>query len=270
MIAFHRLWRLAPALLLLSSMPLLQARDKFHGNLDPGLQSSPQLLATAVFTPYTAESAAAIGVVSRPDDKIYIGHLDLGSGPTPRYRISALIVRSPNGADVLYADADLNSHLDPDERFPFRPLPNTAAGSEENDAAYFSAIFPNDPAGPFPMQVRLLTPSGRARGNPGLLPVLYSNIAYLGGYARLRGHRIRMRFQYDFDTRSVDVGQAREWLDLTGKGKFDMAPGSSDSLEAHGSAPVFRVGKLNLQLVSVDLWHGTFLLRKVPAPASPR
>jgi len=264
MFSFNRLWRAALGLLLISSVPLLHARERFHGYLDPGLHSSPQLLSTAIFTPYTAESAAAIGVLSRPGDKIYIGHLDLGSGPVPMYRISAVIIRSPDGVDVLYADADLNAHLDPDERYAFHPLPDRGAGSEEKDVASFSAIFPDDPAGPFPMQVRLLESSRRARPDSGRLRVLYSNIAFLGGYVSVHHHKVRMRFQYNFDTMSVDIAHGREWLDLTGKGHFDMAPGSSQTLQGHGTAPLFRVGNLTLQLVSVDLWHGTFLLRKVP------
>lgn len=247
-----------------------QARSRFHGNLDPGLHSSLNLLNVATFHSISAASAAIIGVASRPGDRLYAGAFDLGSDTRPSYRIRAVIVCSPDGSDVLYADANQDSHLDPDERFSFRPLPRTAERAGQKDVARFNADLPGDLMGPFPMEVRLIEESESAQASPGELPVLYSGLAFVQGYVRLAHHKIRVRFQYDFATRSVDIDHAREWLDLNGDRKFDMTPGSGESLHANGSAPVFRVGHLTLQLSSVDLRMGTFVLRKVTPSAETR
>ena len=256
--------------LVLTAVASAFAQSKIHGSLDPGLYGSQDTLSLAVFHPTTAESAAAIGVASQPGDKLYEGNLDLGSESAPRYRIRAVIVRSPDGTDVLYVDANQNSHIDPDERIPFRPLSETDENRGEKDAAEFNAVLPNDPMGPFPMEVRLLRNPGHTMAKPGQLPLLYSRIAFVKGYVRVAHRKVRVRFQYNFSTRSVDIDHGREWLDLNGDGKFDMRPGSSEFLRANGSAPVFRVGHHMLQLVSVNLAYGTFVLRSVTASGGTR
>ncbi len=258
------------ATLVLAALASASAQSKVHGSLDPGLYSSPDLLSLTIFNPITAESAAAIGVPSQPGDKLYEGNLDLGSRSAPRYRIRAVVVRSPDGTNILYVDANQNSHLDPDERFPFRSLPRAGENKAERDTARFYAVLPDDPMSPFPMEVRLLTDSERVRVRPGQLPLLYSRIAFVQGYARVAHHKVRVRFQYNFSTMSVDIDHGREWLDLNGDGKFDMRPGSPELMRANGSAPVFRVGHRMLQLVSVNLAYGTFVLRAVGASGGAR
>ena len=256
--------------LVLAALTSACAQAKIHGSLDPGLYSAPDTLSLTVFNSTTAEGAAAIGVASQPGDKLYEGSLDLGSRSRPRYRIRAIVVRSPDGTDVLYVDANQNSHLDPDERIPFRPLPGTDENKGEKDTAEFNAVLPNDPMGPFPMEVRLLTEPGRAVAKPNQLPLLYSRIAFVQGYMRVAHRKVHVRFQYNFSTKSVDIDHGREWLDLNGDGKFDMRPGSPEFLRATGSAPVFRVGHRMLQLASVNLAYGTFVLRSVAASGDRR
>jgi hypothetical protein len=246
------------------------AQAKIHGSLDPGLYCAPDMLSPAIFNPTTAEGAAAIGVASQPGDKLYEGNLDLGSGPVPRYRIRAVIVRSPDGTDVLYVDANQNAHLDQDERIPFRPLPDTDENKGEKDVAEFNAVLPNDPMSPFPMEVRLITDPERTVAKPSQLPLLYTKIAFVQGYVRVAHRKVHVRFQYNFTTRSVDIDHGREWLDLNGDGKFDIKPGSPEFLRANGSAPVFRIGHRMLQLVSVNLAYGTFVLRSIAASGDTR
>lgn len=258
------------AALVLAALSSACAQSKVHGSLDPGLYGSQDMLSPAIFHRTTAEGAAAIGVASQPGDKLYEGNLDLGSGPAPRYRIRAVVVRSPDGTDILYVDANQNSHLDPDERFRFRPLPQTDENRGEKDAAEFNAVLSNDPMGPFPMEVRLLTDPGHTAAKPSQLALLYSRIAFVQGYVRVAHRKVRVRFQYNFSTKSVDIDHGREWLDLNGDGKFDVKPGSPELVRANGSAPVFRVGHRSLQLVSVNLAYGTFVLRSVAASRNPR
>lgn len=248
----------------------LTAQTLYHGTLDPGLRSSPDVLSIAIFDPITAESAAAIGVASQPGDKLFSGSLNLGGTGAPRYRLRAIVVRGSGGADVLYVDSNQNSHFDPEEQIPFRPLPDSDQNKGQSSVAYFDTVLLGDPMGIFPMQVRLITEPWRTKAKPGQLPVLYSALAFVQGRARLPHRKLLVRFQYDFETMSVAIDNGHEWLDLNGDGKFDMNPGSPEFLRANGSAPVFRVDNRTLQLASVDLAHGTFVLRAVAASANTR
>lgn len=61
-----------------------------------------------------------------------------------------------------------------------------------------------------------------------------------------------------------------EWLDINGDGKFDMTPGSGEFVRARGSAPVFQVGNLTLQMESVDVKDNRFVVKSVPAATDHR
>ncbi|WP_242617710.1 TlpA family protein disulfide reductase [Edaphobacter modestus] len=81
---------------------------------------------------------------------------------------------------------------------------------------------------------------------------------------------MQVRLEYDFRAQGIRLTSGVEWLDINGDGKFDLTPGSGETLRARGSAAVFEAGDLTLQMQSVDLKNNRFVLRAVPRTADHR
>lgn len=143
-----------------------------------------------------------------------------------------------------------------------------------DDRLKSSATFDvNLPEGPFracPMDVWLIKDGVPSPAGSGQLAVPYTAQPFVQGYAQLPNRTLLVRLEYDFREQGISLTDGREWLDINGDGKFDMTPGSGEFLRARGSAPVFRVGDLTLQMQSVDLKTDRFVLRSVPAVADHR
>ena len=150
--------------------------------------------------------------------------------------------------------------LGQEERIPFHP-----AVPPPDDRLKSSAAFDVDlPEGPFracPMEVWLIKDGVPSPAGSGKLAVAYTAQPFVQGYAQLPNRTLFIRLEYDFSKQGISLTDGREWLDIDGDGKFDMTPGSGEFLRAGGSAPVFRVGNLTLQMQSVDLKADRFVLR---------
>lgn len=109
------------------------------------------------------------------------------------------------------------------------------------------------------------SPAGR-----GQLAVPYTAQPFVEGHAQLPNRTLLVRLEYDLSEQGISLTDGREWLDINGDGKFDMTPGNGEFLRARGSGPVFRVGDLTLQIQSVNLKAGRFVVRSVPASADHR
>jgi hypothetical protein len=247
--------------------PAKTRQTEYFGELEPRLFTTPDLMSKTFFNVIPLEDVKPLGVAARPGDKIYSGQLSLPDGGKIRNIYNAVVVRSPDGTDVLYADVNRNGHFDPSERIPF--LPVTESGfSRLLDMASFDVDLP--PGGAFrtcPMQVALLRGVADAPAGSSQIAVEYTSAPFLRGFAELPGRRLQVRFQYDFETGGVSLDYGYEWLDLNGDGKFDMSPGSPELVHGNGSNPVFQVDGLMLQVESVNLKRDQFVLRVVDTVA---
>jgi thiol-disulfide isomerase/thioredoxin len=248
------------------SVGWMQAQVQFTGKLDPGLHLDPMLMGPVMFNPISANDAKLLRVSVKPGDKIFTGELALPKGGALHYK--TMIVRSSDGADVLYVDANQDGHFGPNERIPFR-LPAKVVPHLKSVAA-FDVDLPTGPFHTCPMVVWLVNDDVPSPARPGQLAVGYDPTPFVQGQVQLPKRTLMVRFQYDFNTQGVSLVDGREWLDINGDGKFDMTPGSGEFLRARGSAPVFQVGNLTLQVQSVDLKDNRFVVRSVAASAYHR
>ena len=142
-------------MLLVSLIPAwARAQTEFHGKLDPGLHVGPAVLGFAFFDPISNENAKLLGVAVAPGDKVLSGEFTLPKGGSVHYKYKAAIVRSPDGSDVLYVDANRNGRFDPDERIPFHLL-TKEEDPKGKDFASFEVVIPDGPFHTCPMEVRI-------------------------------------------------------------------------------------------------------------------
>lgn len=237
---------------------------KFYGELEPRLYTSPEMMSKAVFSPVGITDAKQLGVAAETNDKIYSGEFSLPDGGKVRNIYKAVIVRSPDGKDVLYVDENGDGRFESNERVLFLAVVDPKF-SRLKDMASFSVTLP--PGGTFrtcPMDVALARDDAELPAKPPQIAVEYTSAPYVQGYAVLADRRLSVRFQYDFEIGGVSVNYGYEWLDLNGDGQFDMSPGSPEFLHGNGSSPIFQVGGITLQVESVLLSRDQFVLRAVP------
>lgn len=261
---------LPPALVLLFALASpapgqgKSGEKKFFGELEPRLFTSPELMSKAIFSPIAIEDARQLGVVAKTEDKIFSGEFSLPDGGKIRNIYKAVVVRAPGGNDVLYVDANRDGHFDASERIVFAPVVDPKF-SRLKEMATFSVTLP--PGGAFrtcPVDVVLARNDAEPPAKPPQIVVEYTSSPFVQGYAALPDRRLRVRFQYDFETGGVSVDYGYEWLDLNDDGNFDMSPGSPEFVHGNGSNPIFHVDGLALQVESVVLNRDQFVLRAVP------
>jgi thiol-disulfide isomerase/thioredoxin len=263
-------WLLHSGLLLflISLAPIaILAQTEFAGKLDGGLHVDPSGLSFAIFDPVSADEAKLLGAAVGPVDKVFAGELALPKGGAIRYK--ALIVRPSGGSDILYVDANRDGRFGPGERIPFR-LAERPPDDRLKSLAAFDVDLPRGLFRVCPMDVWLIKDGVSSPAGSGQLAVPYTAQPFVQGYARLPNRTLLVRLEYDFSDQGISLTDGREWLDINGDGKFDMTPGSGEFLRARGSAPVFRVSGLILQMQSVDLKTDRFMLRSVSASADHR
>ena len=264
----RRLLHSGPLLFLIVLSPLgVVAQTEYAGKLEAGLHVDLSGLSFAIFDPVSADDAKLLGVTTEPADKVFAGKLALPKDGALRY--NALIVRPSAGSDILYVDANRDGRFGAGERIPFRPV-EQPPDDRLKSLAGFDVDLPKGPFRVCPMGVWLIKDHVSSPAGPGQLAVPYTAQPFVQGYAQLPNRTLLVRFEYDFDDLGISLRDGREWLDINGNGKFDMTPGGGEFLRARGSAPVFRVSDLTLQIQSVDLKADRFVLRSVPASADHR
>lgn len=263
---FVGLWRRVMVAMAVFSPLLLSAQTEFVGKLDGRLHVDPASLAVVTFDAVSAGDARLLGARLAPGDKAFAGVLFLSNEDALKYK--AVIVRSPGGSDVLYVDANHDGHFEPSERIPFRLL--TPSDPHLKSSRTFDVVLPGGPFKSCPMEVRLLKDGVPTPAGPKQVAVLFTSSAFVEGDVPLPGGPLRVRFQYRFNNGTVDLGRSNEWVDLNGDGRFDVTPGSQEFLLARGSAPVFRVANLTLQVQSLDLQQERFVVHSVAASLDQR
>lgn len=241
-------------------LPML-AQTTYTGKLDGRLHVDPELLSPTVFDAITLEAAKGMAVAVAAEDKVYSGFLALPKNGALRY--NAVIVRSPDGADVIYVDANRAGRFEPQESVPFHAI---ASGDTRffKDAATFDVALPAGPYATCPMEVRLPKDGVAMPGvGPTQLAVGYTPAAFVQGEVKLPARRLEVQFQFNLTTGGIDLEHAIERFDLNGDGRFDSTPGSAEFVRARDSAPVFRVGDLALQMQSIQLKENEFVVRAV-------
>ena len=233
---------------------------QFSGTLDGRLHTDPDGLAFTIFNPVTPAEAKASGVIPMPEDKVFAGVLALPKGGALQFK--ALILRSPHGTATLYVDSDRDGRFETKERISFHPI--NPPSDEMKEAAIFDVSLPDGLFKTCPMEVKLLKDGVQSPATPAQLGVLYTSFAFVEGYATLPKRKLLVRLAYNFAKQSVDVNHGLEWLDINGDGHIDQTPGNGEVLRASGSAPVFKIDGLTLQMQSVDLIHNRFTLHTVP------
>lgn len=232
---------------------------KYYGELEPRLYTTPELMSKAVFIPVSIEDANQRGVDAKAADRIYSGELSLPDGGKVRNIYKAVVVRSPDGNDILYVDEDLNGSFDENERVPFLPVRDEHFSRLKDMASFAVELAPGGAFRTCPTLVAL----PRIDAQAPQITVEYTSTPYVRGFAVLPDRRLQIRFQYDFETGGISLKYGYEWLDLNGDGKFDMTPGSPEVVHGDGKSPVFQVGSLSLQVESVNLKRDQFVLHTV-------
>jgi thiol-disulfide isomerase/thioredoxin len=245
-----------------------QVPTQFAGKLDGALHVDPTGLSFAIFNPISQTDAQTLGVATEPGDKIFSGEFGLPKNGDIRYR--AVVVRQPDGMDVLYVDKNRNGRFEPEERIIFRRHVPSLDDRLATCAEFKVALPARGPFRTCPMDVWLIKEGVRSPAGPGQLAVPYTAQPFVEGYVQLPKRTLELRLEYDFDIQGIALTTGIEWVDINGDGKFDPTPGSGETLRAHGSAPIFEVQNLTLQLQSVDLNHGRFVLGLAPRSADRR
>lgn len=262
-----RFWQSVLLMLMaLVSVGWLQAQVRFTGKLDSGLHVDPTDLSLVIFNTISADDAKLLGVTVEPGDKAFAGELALPKDGAIHYK--AVIVRASGGADILYVDGNQDGHFRPKERIPFRQPAKDIPRLKS--VATFDVDLPAGPIRTCPMDVWLMQDGIPTPAKPGQLAVPYTTTPFVQRTVDLPKRTLMVRFQYDFTSPGVSLMNGLEWLDINGDGKFDKTPGSGEFVRARGSAPVFQVGNLTLQVQSVELKDNRFVVQSGPAAADHR
>jgi thiol-disulfide isomerase/thioredoxin len=253
-------------LLFFALIAAARAQSTFFGPLDTNLHVDARISSPAILDPISFEDAQELGVQAASGDKLFAGELALPKRGKLHYK--AVVVRHPDGTDLLYLDRNRNGHFEPAEHTAF-------GAAQSGDTRLQSVAGANvdlpDPLFPTcPMQVWLIRDGIPTPARSDQLAIIYTSLPFVEGQAVLPGRPLSVRFEYDPDTQSVSLTDGREWIDLNGDGQFDMTPGSGEFLHGHGTAPVFDIGKRPLQVQSVDLKAHRFVLASVSAAADRR
>ncbi len=261
-------FRQAVLLILMASVSIgwLQAQARFTGKLDSDLHVDPTDLSFVIFNTISADDAKMLGVTVESGDKAFAGELALPKDGAIHYK--AVIVRASGGADILYIDANQDGHFGLKERIPFRPPAKDVPRLKS--VATFDVDLPAGPIRTCPMDVWLMPDGIPTPAKSGQLAVPYTTMPFVQGTVELPKRTLMVRFQYDFRSPGVSLMNGLEWLDIDGDGKFDKTPGSEEFVRARGSAPVFQVGNLTLQVQSVALKDDRFVVQAMPAAADHR
>jgi len=263
---FRRNWFVLS--LVVIAVGTVQAQTTFEGKLDGRLHVDPNDLGLAIFDEGTASDAKRLGALVEPGDKIFIGELSLPKHAVLRFQ--SAIVRSPNGNDVLYVDANRDGRFEPTERIPFSPL-GPDADTRLKVGAAFAVTLPSGPYKICPMEVRLPKDPEWIKVGPKQLGVPYTSFAFVQGYVRLPTRSMLMRFEYSFANKGIDLsGDTVEQADLNGDGRLDETPGNPEFFRGRGSAPVFQVDNLTVRTAWVDTSKNNFALESMPASAYQR
>jgi thiol-disulfide isomerase/thioredoxin len=258
--------RLRALLLSLALAAAAHAQNTFFGPLDTKLHVDVRISSPAILDPISVEDANKLGVLPALRDWLFSGELALPKRGQLHYRV--MVQRGVDG-DFLYIDKDRSGHFERSERIPFhssaKPSDERLQSSAEFDVNLPGQLFPT-----CPMQVWLIRDGIPTPARPDQLAVVYTSLPFVEGQAVLPGRPLSVRFEYDPDTQSVSLTDGREWIDLNGDGQFDMTPGSGEFLHAHGTAPIFDIGKRTLQVQSVDLKAHRFVLVSVSLAADRR
>lgn len=237
----------------------------YYGELEPRLYTAPELMSVTAFTPISVDEARQLGVFADAGDRLYSGEFTLGTDEKARRVYKAVIIRLPAGNHALYVDANLNGRFDPDERISFLPVTNPSFPSFK-EMASFDVDLPRGGAFPScPMEVAVISEIAEQEIKPPQIAVGYTSTAFVRGFAALPDRRLMVHFEYDFETGDVSLKQGREWIDVNDNRNIDMGAASRDLLQVNGSAPIFHIGNLTLQVESVNLRRDQFVLRAVPA-----
>lgn len=254
---------------LLYSLPT-QGQTEFAGKLDGALHVDPTGLSPVIFNPISRKDAQSLGISTGAADKISSGEFALPKNGNLRYK--AVVVRQSDGTDVLYIDKNRDGHFGPHERVVFR---SHVPPLDPRLATWASFVVELPGGGPFstcPMDVWLIKQGIRApvAVGTGQLAVAYTAQPFVQGYAQLPNRNLKVRLEYDVNHQDIALKYGVEWIDINGDGRFDTTPGSGETLRGRGSAPIFTVGDLTLQMHSVDLKGGRFVLHTLPRSADRR
>ncbi len=247
------------------SAPAKTSGPEFYGELEPRLYTVPELMTPAVFSPISVAQARQLDIAAHAANQLYSGQFTLPGSGKNRNIYKAVVVLTPGAGDVLYVDMNGNGRFDANERVWFRPVTNPAFPRLKEMASFHVNLRGPGIFHSCPMEVAIVGDGAPAAANAGSIDVEYTSAAFVRGFAILPDRRLYVRFEYDFAAGDVSLKHGREWLDLNNDGKFDMSAGSPESLRANGSAPVFHVGTLALQLKSVDLRRDQFVFQAVGA-----
>jgi hypothetical protein len=244
-----------------------QAQKKeanFYGELEPRLYTAPELMSITAFGPISLAEAKQLGVFAEAGDRLYSGEFTLGKDGKGHRVYRAIIIRLPAGNHALYVDANLNGRFDPDERISFLPVTNPNF-PKFKEMASFDVDLPHGIFTTCPMEVAVVDEHAEEAVKPPQIAVAFTSTAFVRGFAALPDRRLMVHFEYNFDIGDVNLKQGSEWIDVNNNRTIDMSPASPDLLQANGSAPIFHIGQLTLQVESVNLRRDQFVLRAVPA-----
>ena len=190
--------------------------------------------------------AAELPVPPAPGDRIYDATFRLS--PKAPKEVRVILVEPARGEPFLYADADLDGTLSPEERFPL----------SGDVVLKLPPVQPGQP--PFPVLLR--------RGGPmsdGAMRLLRSRTAALEGTITIGLMEMLVRYPLDPGTGQVDL-KGKIGMDLDEDGLIETALTAGELKGDVGDGPrIFRIHDAYISTASFDSATGRIVLRRHPA-----
>ncbi len=233
--------------------------QSFSGTLAESLVTDTSIGAVAVWN--KADPSVMRDLRLAPDavSKLYRGELDFGTSQALHFGGALCLLR--NGDRILFIDLHTGSgELHKPERIPF------LASSQPYYLAEAKFSFPLH-KGPFrsvPAYVALPKDTSGFPTKPNQAVLIVGSAPYVTGRVRLPKRQILVRYAFDLDTDTIDLGRANEWFDLNADGKFDSTPGSAEQGTPSSGTPIFDLGRFSLKTETLNLATHNVILKVVP------
>lgn len=185
------------------------------------------------------------------DSRVFQGTLSASGREVP-----AMFVQSPDAAEYLYADANLDGRFGEDEQFPLRS--DREPRHETAGALKIQLKLPCGFQATTPVSVRVF-----ARGDRWML--MNTARVLVSGSVVIDGIDTLVQYQVSCSSGSVDPQNCWLGIDSNHDGRVDSGVYSPESASAGGESVVFRAGSAFVSTESVDLRTRTVILKLHPA-----
>jgi thiol-disulfide isomerase/thioredoxin len=227
--------------------PSSAACEIYEGTLDPQPIPSSEAMAVQALTSIKRGDTILKHIAIPPKQRVFFGILHPASG---QLSVLVLLVEPSSGPPFLLADSNLDGILTPDERHEF-----SSRGTNDSFATAVKLSLPYKYGNFTTLPLLIGLPKPDEIPNPGENRrfIMYSAEAYLAGSVNIAGKLVRVQYQIDLATGTVDPKRGWLGMDCDGDGIIDMEPGSTECDFSTGQPIIFHAAANYLSTELVDV-----------------